>query len=215
MAEVALTKNEFKALSSEARVNILKMLNERNFTLSELSTKMSMAPPTVKQHASILSDCGMIELKDEGRKWKYYSLTKKGKEIVSSKEKQTNFLIILGSSAVVLIGIALLFSNFLMTQQNALDAGSELGDGALPMMQASETTGLKTAQGRCVPTFEVQEITAPNAGISASQHYASECTTQTTKEGCEAVDVYSEAETAFGKADGNPDCEWQANFSEK
>jgi len=109
MDQVELSTNEFKALSSTTRTNLLKMLNERNYTLSELSTKTGMAAPTVKQHAAVLMGAGLIELQDEGRKWKYYSLTRKGKKIIKSKEQHTNILIILSSTIIVaLLGVAIL-----------------------------------------------------------------------------------------------------------
>ena len=84
MPELSLTQSDFKALSSESRTKILKILEGRNYTLSELSAKTGMAAPTIKQHASILVDSGLIELRDEGRKWKYYELTEAGKGIVST-----------------------------------------------------------------------------------------------------------------------------------
>ncbi|MEK6958256.1 MAG: ArsR family transcriptional regulator [archaeon] len=142
MAEISLTKNEFKALSSDTRVTILKSLDERNYTLSELAKKLGVAPPTAKQHTTILMQSDLIELKDEGRKWKYYSLTRKGKDLLYSKQKNTSVLIILASSLVMLAGIAMVFGlAFSITLQSAAmqnDSGTLMA-GASPQIQPSPT----------------------------------------------------------------------------
>jgi DNA-binding transcriptional ArsR family regulator len=109
--EISISTQEFKALSSESRTKILKTLNQRNHTLSELSAKLNMAPPTIKQHIKILMDCGLIELIDEGRKWKYYSLTKKGKQIFKTNEANTKIFILL--SATIILGIMTIAMIFL------------------------------------------------------------------------------------------------------
>ncbi len=125
MGEVQLTKTEFRALSSGSRTAILKSLLERNYTLSELSEKLGMAAPTIKEHANILLETGLIELRDEGRKWKYYSLTRKGSDLLEAKQRQSNILIILSGTAVVLAGLLFtLSSTFIgtapqITSQNA------------------------------------------------------------------------------------------------
>ncbi|VVB99869.1 Helix-turn-helix domain protein [uncultured archaeon] len=115
MNDLPLTKTEFKALSSDTRTSILKSLGERNYTLSELSAKLGMSAPTIKEHADILAESGMIELRDEGRKWKYYALTQKGRAILNPEKKQINILLVLSSiGAFILIGIlaTVIFSGF-------------------------------------------------------------------------------------------------------
>jgi len=97
-----LSSTEFRALSSDTRTGIIKLLNERNHTLSELSKKTALAAPTVKQHLSVLEQAGLIQCIDEGRKWKYYSLTKKGRRILEP-EAGGNVLIVL---ALSIIGMA-------------------------------------------------------------------------------------------------------------
>ncbi len=159
MAEISLTKNEFKALSSDTRVTILKSLDERNYTLSEIAKKIGVAPPTAKQHTTILMQSGLIELKDEGRKWKYYSLTRKGRDLLYSKQNNMGVLIILASSLVMLAGIAMIFGPaFSITSQSATmqnDSGT-LVTGASPQIQpvptaekiaAGQDLGNETASG--------------------------------------------------------------------
>jgi len=132
MGEITLSSSEFKALSSESRTKILKLLEERNHTLTELSGKLEMASPTVKQHLNVLVESGLIELRDEGRKWKYYALTRKGKHITSPAD-QTQFLIILSFASIALIALlALVFYPALFPALGS-DAGQVRTDlGASP-----------------------------------------------------------------------------------
>jgi len=123
MVEITLSSNEFKALSSDTRVHIIKLLKQRNHTLTELSSKLSLASPTIKQHLDILVQSNLVQLNDEGRKWKYYSLTRKGKNLLEPS-MQTNVLILVGISFIALIGMIYLFSSAL--QQGSLSAGTEI-----------------------------------------------------------------------------------------
>ena len=111
MEELTLTQREFKALSSEKRTQIIKMLKGRNYTLAEFSKHLNLAPPTIKQHLELLIESDIIELEDSGHKWKYYRLTKKGKKLTESEENKTTLLIALAISVVSMVGIAMLLAS--------------------------------------------------------------------------------------------------------
>jgi len=194
--EVSLTNTEFKALSSKTRTDLLKMLQERNYTLSELAAKSGMAAPTVKQHTSVLIESDLIELKDEGRKWKYYALTRKGKKILESKQKPTNILIILSSTIiVVLIGFALM-SSLLGLQNVPMMAESDYKQAIIEPLetignsQAEITTGtgLDSEIIRCYSKIE---------GIKIMEELCAEFSSQ---DDCEQFDL---------QKDGLKDCKWQ------
>jgi len=72
-------RETLKAVSSETRADILKILNKKDHTLSDISEKLKLSNPTVKEHLDILSRNQLIKKEDTDRKWKYYSLTSKGK----------------------------------------------------------------------------------------------------------------------------------------
>ncbi len=103
--KITLDRETFKVLSSDTRIRILKYLNTRRMTLSELSKRLKMSVSTVKEHLDNLAAAGLIVQKDEGHKWKYYELTRKGKNIINPVEKKV--FIILGLSVV-----AFLFSSY-------------------------------------------------------------------------------------------------------
>lgn len=125
MEQVTLTTREFKALASENRTKILKMLQQQNHTLSEVSKKLGLSGPTAKQHLEILTEAELIELKDEGRKWKYYALTKNGKKILESKETQTQVFILLSIASIAFIGILLMLFSSIALQGTSTGPESE------------------------------------------------------------------------------------------
>jgi DNA-binding transcriptional ArsR family regulator len=99
---IVLDNKSFKALSAESRINILKKLNERRMTLSELSKKLMLKNPTIKEHCSMLLQAELVKKIDDGRKWKYYELTTKGKQIIAPKPfEETKLLIMISISAII------------------------------------------------------------------------------------------------------------------
>ncbi|MDD5162986.1 MAG: winged helix-turn-helix domain-containing protein [Candidatus ainarchaeum sp.] len=109
MDSITLSGSEFKALASETRTGLIKLLQQRNHTLSELAQKTSLAAPTIKQHLEILEKAGLVEQADEGRKWKYYSLTKKGKKILCGEEPKSILIVL----AAGILGLAATLYSFL------------------------------------------------------------------------------------------------------
>ncbi len=84
--DIRLDKETFKALASGTRVDVLKLLGKRNHMQSEIASALGLSVPTVKEHLAALEKAGLVERHDEGRKWKYYSLTKKGKGVLNPEE---------------------------------------------------------------------------------------------------------------------------------
>ena len=71
--------NTFRALSSPTRLKIIKSLNSRRKTQSELAGELHLHVSTIKEHLDNLVDAELIVQIDDGHKWKYYELTRKGK----------------------------------------------------------------------------------------------------------------------------------------
>jgi len=78
---LVLAPDDFKVLSVGRRRDMLTALSKRRKTLTELSREGGISLPTAKEHLDKLARSGFVEKKDEGRKWKYYELTKKGKKV--------------------------------------------------------------------------------------------------------------------------------------
>jgi DNA-binding transcriptional ArsR family regulator len=86
--KIVLDKATFRALASDTRIDLLKELDQRRKTLTELAEALGLAVATVKEHMAQLSQSKLVLLKDEGRKWKYYELTEKGKAVLYPERKK-------------------------------------------------------------------------------------------------------------------------------
>lgn len=148
---IILDDKSFKALSADSRIGILKSLNERRRTLSELSQKLDLGNSTIKEHCDILVDAELIRQLDEGRKWKYYELTQKGKQIISpSLMEEVKVLIVLCFGVFAIGGIIMmlslgLFPNFLINSEStSLDNDSRLMMNS-PLLSKATATPDQTA----------------------------------------------------------------------
>lgn len=106
--KIVLDKESFEALAVGTRVKILKSLKERRKTLSELAKEIGMSVSGIKEYLEILEKTHLIEKIDDGHKWKYYELTKKGKNIVHPQEFRV--LVLLTFSIIALIGSIFMMS---------------------------------------------------------------------------------------------------------
>ncbi|MFH1785188.1 MAG: winged helix-turn-helix domain-containing protein [Candidatus Micrarchaeota archaeon] len=100
--KIVLDRKSFEALAVDSRVRILKSLEKRRKTLSELAKEQKMSISGVKEHLETLENVGLIEKIDDGHKWKYYELTRKGREIVAPKEIRVWILLIISMFALVI-----------------------------------------------------------------------------------------------------------------
>lgn len=79
MERIGLDQQTLKALAGESRIRILKLLDKKQFTQSEIAQEMHMSLPTVGEHLKALVDAELVEREETTRKWKYYSLTQKAR----------------------------------------------------------------------------------------------------------------------------------------
>jgi ArsR family transcriptional regulator len=63
----------FKALSDETRLRILKLLEEGELCVCDLTAALEMTQPNISFHLGILKEAGLIKDRKEGR-WSYYDL---------------------------------------------------------------------------------------------------------------------------------------------
>jgi len=123
---LTINKQTLKALSSDTRVGILKSLKSRRMHLSEIAAKLQISPSTAKEHMVYLLSSGLVDLKDEGRKWKYYELTKRGQCVVSPIE--IRMVLVLAST---FIGAVFAFNNFINKFKPVSEAFGSANDKTL------------------------------------------------------------------------------------
>ena len=179
---IKLDRKSFEALAGQTRVKALKSLLKRRKTLTELSEELQLSPSTMKEHLDVLMDSELIAQIDEGRKWKYYELTRKGKQIAEPHELRV--WIILGLS---IIAAASAIFNLLYAFEapvhsanvfaEAAPAGGGLMLGATaPVPQAVPTAGESAAAtaDRNVGIAEAAGGSPPEQGAAASTESSQE-----------------------------------------
>lgn len=133
--KIVLDRKSFEALAVDTRVKILKSLKARRKTLTEIAKEEGMSVSGIKEHLSILESVGLIEKIDDGHKWKYYELTKKGREVVGPKEVKV--LIVLSTSILALL-VSLLF----MLGPAAAPMGAQMAGASATVNE----TGMRTLE---------------------------------------------------------------------
>lgn len=99
VAKLTLDRETFKALASETRLALLRSLDERRKTGSELARDLSLNKATVHEHLQLLETVGLVTKVDEGRKWIYWQLTWQGQKLLHPESGAT-FSVLLGLSVV-------------------------------------------------------------------------------------------------------------------
>lgn len=123
--DIKLNRKAFKALSSETRINILKSLEERRKTLTELAKDLDMKPSSMKEQLNKLRKVDLIELKDKGRKWKYYEITRKGEKILNPYESKV--MIILSTTLIAALTSTYFSFENLFSVSKVMGASESMG----------------------------------------------------------------------------------------
>jgi len=81
--EFKVSRDIMKVLSDDTRSRILKVLERRQMTASELSRYLDKHVTTVAEHLELLHQSNLVErIERPGRKWIYYRLSKIGKQML-------------------------------------------------------------------------------------------------------------------------------------
>ena len=124
--KITLDRKTFKTLASDTRINILKSLDQRRKTLSELSKQFSMSVSTVSEHLGNLSSADLVVQKDEGHKWKYYELTRKGKGVLYPETKKIWVILAISVIGIFMLGLDSLKARTLSAYQAIKPLGEEV-----------------------------------------------------------------------------------------
>ena len=134
-AKITLDQESFKALASDVRVGILKHLDVRRETVTDLSNLMTLSKPTLLEHLEKLQSAGLVKRIDEGRKWIYYGLSDKGRKILHP-ERVAITLALGVAVALAAIGVFLVLS-----AEAAILPGSPLLNASAPSAQRGVLSG--------------------------------------------------------------------------
>lgn len=152
--ELVLIPKSIKALSVESRVSILKQLGLKKSTLSELSEKLKISKPSVKEHLAILDDAGLIRKIPSENIWIYYELTDSGKSVIKPEGVKVLFMFAFSALATIFIGIYLLFSSSIFTAatSNELYSAKAVSD-----IVATESAPMLTASISAEPAVSIMQ----------------------------------------------------------
>jgi len=115
MIDLPLNISLLKVLASEKRIEILRLLDRRRMTLSEIARELALSPSTVGEHLDQLVHAGLIVQEDENHRWKYYALTEKGTLLVHNSADLRIVLILSKISFTAIVaGICTLLANWMM-----------------------------------------------------------------------------------------------------
>jgi len=104
-----IDRKTLKALGAETRMDILKSLKQRRKTPSELARELKLSSPTILEHLNKLGGADLVERVETGHKWVYYTLTKKGINLIKPRFP-TQFVIILSISVLLVFAFMYNFS---------------------------------------------------------------------------------------------------------
>ena len=137
-AKITLDQESFKALASDVRVGILKRLDVRRETVTDLSNLIALSKPTLLEHLEKLQTAGLVKRIDEGRKWIYYELSDKGRKILHPERVAITLAL---SAAVVLAAIGAVY--VILTASALLGSyGSFRNDTATPAASQTAVGGV-------------------------------------------------------------------------
>jgi DNA-binding transcriptional ArsR family regulator len=111
MIEITLDRDDITALDSDVRIAILKTLDSRSMTVSELADELGLARSTVHEHPAVLADADLVT-HENARKWRDYGLTKRARRILHPG-KDHRIIFLLGTSLVAMTAGVLLVASFL------------------------------------------------------------------------------------------------------
>ena len=106
MPKVTLDKEMFKALASDTRLDIIRVLDGKQLGLNDISNATNLNKATLHEHLTKLHEAGLVKRKErEGHKWVYYKLSWKGASLLHPEN--TRIVIMFTSTFVILFfGIA-------------------------------------------------------------------------------------------------------------
>ncbi|MBU0953164.1 MAG: winged helix-turn-helix domain-containing protein [Nanoarchaeota archaeon] len=142
--KITLDRETFKTLASGSRIDLLKALSERRKTLSELSKELKMASSTTSEHLTQLVAAELIQQHDDGHKWKYYELTRKGRSVLYPGETQV--YITLALAAVGFVGALYFYLQRLVPGPSILAATKDgtLEQATAPLVENVAETSFLT-----------------------------------------------------------------------
>ena len=154
--KVLIDRETLKAIAVDTRLNILKLLAKKKYTLTDLSEMLGLGNSTIKEHMDNLIKAGLVEKEETDRKWKFYSITLKGRRLVEPREIKVLFMFALSAIGAIASAIWFAMKVNLIEKVTVFGAAKTAETGRL--MAAADM-----AQEKAVGTAQEQVATAVQA----------------------------------------------------
>ncbi|UCG94964.1 MAG: winged helix-turn-helix transcriptional regulator [archaeon] len=99
-----ITKKTIKALSSDTRLEILRLLVRRRKIAADIAKILKLAPSTVNEHLKKLEEAGLVKRKETGHKWIYFEVTEDGRNLVQPRSPMQFVLVLCLGVLMMLVG---------------------------------------------------------------------------------------------------------------
>jgi DNA-binding transcriptional ArsR family regulator len=107
--DIVISRDVFKTVSADTRLDILKLLDKRQMTASELSRLLNKHVTTITEHLELLRKSNMVErVQRPGHKWVYYRLTSQASNMVHPRIYK-KLVVVLSVSVLIMVGVAIPF----------------------------------------------------------------------------------------------------------
>ncbi len=159
--KVVLDRKSFEALAVDTRVRILKSLKQRRKTLSEIAQEMKMSVSGVKEHLETLEGADLVKKMDDGHKWKYYELTKKGADLVAPKELRVWVVLSIAMIALIISMLSVIPSPSIENQASGVVAPMAY----TPSIQARNGVMAGASDNSSAATTDVGSAPIETAGL--------------------------------------------------
>jgi len=156
---VILDSSSFKALASETRVLILKELDKKRSTASEIAKALGISAQSASEHLENMRVAGLVERVESSRKWVYFQLTEKGKAVLHPENKK--FWIFLSIAFLAITSLTLFYMqgvSFSPAAMHAQPPGNLVGSE----FPANELSQAENTKALAAPLAITDQINATN-----------------------------------------------------
>ncbi|WP_421774134.1 ArsR/SmtB family transcription factor [Gracilimonas sp.] len=86
-----MPKDVFQAIADPTRREIIDLLARKSLPVNDVAEKFDMSRPAVSKHLKILNECGLVVIKQQGRKRFCRADTRKLKEVMEWTQQYSKF----------------------------------------------------------------------------------------------------------------------------
>lgn len=158
-----IDRETLKAIAVDTRLNILKLLAKKKYTLTDLAETLGLGNSTVLEHMGHLVKAGLAEKEQTARKWKFYSITLKGRRLVEPREIKVLFMFALSAIGAIATAVWFAMKASIIEKAPLLMAKAAAEGGMLAAAPMAEQAGERAQD------MAIESIPEQTAALSTAQ----------------------------------------------